>query len=164
LDALNGGAAVYRRIAHLREAGLVAELRPPIQPRRGPGLLYVTDLGIATLAVLRQLDPRDLARRYGVRGSDLLGRLPGLPLLHACHRLLGALATAGPGWPRLLEWEQPCRRQFSVPTAKAKVRLTLPAYAAFAWDDRADSHILLPDLGLAPCSVLGPPGQDRISA
>src|SRR5436190_6902461 len=87
LDALNGGAAVYRRIAHLREAGLVAELRPPIQPRRGPGLLYVTDLGIATLAVLRQLDPRDLARRYGVRGSDLLGRLPGLPLLHACHRL-----------------------------------------------------------------------------
>jgi hypothetical protein len=146
LDALNGGAAVYRRIARLREAGLVAELRPPIQPGRGPGLLYVTDLGMATLAVLQQLDPRDLTRRYGVRGSDVLGRLSGLPLLQACHRLLGALAMAGPGWPRLLEWEQPCRRQFRVPTAKAEVRLTLPAWAVLAWDDRADSHILLPDL------------------
>ena len=37
LDALNGGAAVYRRIARLRETGLVAELRPPIQLRRGAG-------------------------------------------------------------------------------------------------------------------------------
>jgi hypothetical protein len=109
----------------------------------------VTDLGIATLAASWQVDPRDLAHRYRVRGADLLARLPDLPLLHACYRLLGALAMAGPGWPSLLGWEQPCRRQFRVPTAKAKVRLTLPAYAAFAWDDRADYHLTVPDLGRA---------------
>ena len=51
LGGLFGGAAVYRRIARLRTMGLVAVLRPPIQPRYSPGLLYLTDLGLATIAV-----------------------------------------------------------------------------------------------------------------
>ena len=68
----------------------------------------------------------NLVRRYRLRGSDLLGRLPGLPTLLASYRLLGALAMAGPGWPRLLGWEQPCRRRFRRPTAKAPSRLELP--------------------------------------
>ena len=54
---------------------------------------------------------------------------------------------AGPGWPRLLAWEQPFRRRFRRPTAKAPVRLTLPAYASLAWDDRGAGYLLLPDLG-----------------
>jgi hypothetical protein len=43
VDALSGGAAVYRRIARLREAGLVAELRPLIQPGREPGAAPCSD-------------------------------------------------------------------------------------------------------------------------
>jgi hypothetical protein len=90
-----------------------------------------------------------LAGAFRVRGADLRGRLPGLALLHACHRLLGALAVAGPGWPRLLAWEQPFRRRFRRPTAKAMVRLTLPAYASLAWHDRGAGYLLLPDLGIS---------------
>jgi hypothetical protein len=115
LDALDGRAAVYRRIARLRKAGLVAELRLPIQPGRGPGLLYLTDLGIAAIAQLWQTDPPDLAGGFRARGSDLRCRLPGLADLHTCHRLLGALAMAGPGWPRLLARERPFRRRFRRP-------------------------------------------------
>jgi hypothetical protein len=36
LGGLHGGAALYRRLARLRAAGLVAELRPLIQPRYSP--------------------------------------------------------------------------------------------------------------------------------
>jgi DNA-binding MarR family transcriptional regulator len=147
LDGLRGGAAVYRRIARLRAAGLVAELRPPIQPRHSPRLLYVTDLGLATIAICQHLDPVEIARSFRVRGPDLLGRLPGLPTLLASHRLLGAIAMAGSGWPRLLAWEQPCRRQFRRPTAKAKSRLELPARAVLAWDDQRAAYLLVPDRG-----------------
>ena len=41
LGGLRGGAAVYRRTARLRTMGLVAELRPPVQPRYSPGLLCI---------------------------------------------------------------------------------------------------------------------------
>lgn len=119
LGGLHGGAAIYRRLSQLRAAGLVAELRPLIQPRYSPGLLYVTDLGLAVMAASDWSNPVEIARRFRVRGSDLLGRLPGLPTLLASYRLLGALAMAGPGWPCLISWEQPFRRRLHVPTAKA---------------------------------------------
>ena len=60
----SGGAAVYRRIARLRSAGLVGTLRPSIDPGHGPVLLYVTDLGLAAVAVAQQADPLDVARRF----------------------------------------------------------------------------------------------------
>src|SRR4051812_779079 len=63
LGGLCGGAAVYRRIARLRSMGLVAVLRPPIQPRYSPGLLYLTDLGLATIAVSYKQDLTTLVRR-----------------------------------------------------------------------------------------------------
>jgi len=156
LGGLWGGAAVYRRLARLRAAGLVAELRPLIQPRYSPALLYVTDLGLATIAVSDRRDPVEVARRFRVRGSDLLGRLPGLPTLLASYRLLGALATAGPGWPNLRNWEQPCRLRFQTPAAKTLTRLELPARASLAWDDRSADYLLIPDLGTCHLRIYRP--------
>ncbi|MCC7370441.1 MAG: replication-relaxation family protein [Chloroflexi bacterium] len=156
LGGLCGGAAVYRRLARLRAAGLVGEVRPLIQPRYSPALLYITDLGLATVAVGDRRDPVEIARRFRARGSDLLGRLPGLPTLLASYHLLGALARAGPGWPRLLSWEQPCRRCFQRPTAKAPSRLELPAHASLAWDDQGASYLLIPDLGTSHLRIYRP--------
>jgi hypothetical protein len=156
LGGLFGGAAVYRRMARLRTMGLVAVLRPPIQPRYSPGLLYLTDLGLGTIAVSYQINVTNLARRYRLRRSDLLSRLPGLPTLLASYRLLGALAMAGPGWPRLRGWEQPCRRRFRRPTAKAPSRLELPARAVLAWDDRRATYLLIPDLDTVQLRIYRP--------
>ncbi|MCC6176053.1 MAG: hypothetical protein IT305_12170 [Chloroflexi bacterium] len=156
LGGLCGGAAVYRRLARLRAAGLVGEIRPLIQPRYSPALLYVTDLGLATVAVGDRRDPVGVARRFRIRSNDLLGRLPGLPTLLASYRLLGALAMAGPGWPRLLSWEQPFRRRFQRPTAKAPSRLELPAHASLAWDDQGASYLLIPDLGTSHPRIYRP--------
>ena len=156
LGGLCGGAAVYRRLARLRAAGLVAEIRPLIQPRYSPVLLYVTDLGLAAVAVSDRRDPVDVARRFRIRSDDLLGRLPGLPTLLASYRLLGALALAGPGWPRLLSWEQPCRRRFQRPAAKTPSRLELPAHASLAGDDQSESYLLVPDLGTSHLRVYRP--------
>jgi len=156
LGGLCGGAAVYRRVARLRAMGLVAVLRPPIQPRYSPGLFYLTDLGLATVAVSYQKDLTALVRRFRLRRSDLLGRLPGLPTLLASYRLLGSLAMAGPGWPRLLGWEQPYRRRFQRPTAKAPSSLEVPARASLAWDGQQSTYLLVPDLGTSHLRIYRP--------
>jgi hypothetical protein len=156
LGGLCGGAAVYRRIARLRLMGLVAALRPPIQPRYSPGLFYLTDLGLATVAASYKQDLTTLVRRFRLRGRDLLGRLTSLPTLLASYRLLGALAMAGPGWPRLLGWEQPYRRRFQRPTAKTPSRLELPARAALAWDGQQSTYLLIPDLGTSHLRIYRP--------
>src|SRR4051812_7439108 len=93
---LRGGASVYRCLARLRKMGLVDEMRPALRAGRNPGLLYLTDLGIATVAVDRHLDSEHFARRARLRGGDLLARIPGLPHVLAAYQLLVALASASP--------------------------------------------------------------------
>lgn len=85
LGGLCGGAALYRRLARLRAAGLVGEIRPLIQPRYSPGLLYVTDLGLAVAAASDRSDPVEVARRFRIRGSDLVD-------CRACRRYWRAIA------------------------------------------------------------------------
>src|SRR4051812_35412175 len=75
LDGLHSGAAIYRRIARLRSGGLVDELRPTIELGHGPGLVYVTDLGLAAIAIAQRADPRAVARSFRVSGGDLQRRL-----------------------------------------------------------------------------------------
>jgi hypothetical protein len=147
IHGLRGGAAIYRRIARLRSAGLVGVLRPPIERGHSPGLFYVTDFGLATVAMAQQADPLDIARRFHVRGADLLGRLLILPLLQASYHLLGVIARSGLGRPRLEVWEQPYCRQFWLPRLKNQLTLEIPACAALGWDDRPAAYFLLPDLG-----------------
>ena len=62
LFGLRGGASVYRGLARLREMGLVSEIRPGLRARRNPGLLYLTDFGLATVAVDQRVAPNELAR------------------------------------------------------------------------------------------------------
>src|SRR3954447_6532809 len=69
---LRGGASVYRCLTRLRERQLVDELRPALRAGRNPGLLHLTDLGIATAAIDQDWDPDRLARRARLRGADLL--------------------------------------------------------------------------------------------
>jgi hypothetical protein len=67
-----------------------------------------------------------------------------------------ALALAGPGWPRLLGWEQPCCLRFQLPTAKSPSRLELPAHVSLAWDDQSASYLLVSDLGTSHLRVYRP--------
>jgi hypothetical protein len=150
LDALNGSACVYRRLARLMDAGLVAGIRPPIRPGHSPRLLYLTDLGIATLALAHHVEPGWFARTQRLRGADLLALAPELPYLVACYELLGALADSGPGFPRLLAWEHTWRRRYQPLTAKGLASVRLPAYAAFDWGKATGEFVLLPDTGAYP--------------
>jgi hypothetical protein len=150
LYGLCGDTSVYRCLARLRAIGLIDELRPALRPGRNPGLFYLTDLGIATVAVDQQVDPSHLARRGRLRGLDLRGRLLRLLHLLALYQLLAALAAARTGRIDLLAWEQPWRRSFCRPMRKAPVIVELPAYAALSWDGDAAECLLLPDLATFP--------------
>ncbi len=147
LAGLHSGASLYRSLAFLREKQLIHSIRPPLQSGYAPQLFYLTDLGLATAALYRQVDPMCLARQNKLRGTDLLSLLPGLPSLLAQYELLGALAASQPGIPDLLAWERPWRRRYQRPTAKSPSYVALPAYAALDWGDGAASFLLLPDLG-----------------
>jgi hypothetical protein len=109
--------------------------------------LYLTDLGLAVLAVYWQVEVTELVLRLKLRAADLLSRLPELPHLAASYELLATLAASGYGWPDLLVWTCPWRRRFYRPTAKAPVSVQVPAYAVLAWNDVGFNYLLVPDLG-----------------
>src|SRR4051794_34367812 len=150
LAGLRGGASVYRSLARLAADGLAAAVRPPVQPGQASQRWYLTDLGLAVVALDQRVEPEPLARRNRLRGDDLLALAPGLPHLLATYDLLAALVTSRPGPPDLLAWERPWRRRYQRPTAKAPVTAALPAYAAVAWGAAAGAGLLLPDLGTVP--------------
>jgi len=121
-----------------------------LRPGHSPRLHYLSDLGLATVALDQGVEPGHLARQNHLRGSDLLDLLPGLPQLAVCHELLAALAASRPGRPNLLAWERPWRRQFRRPAFKAPTRVELPAYAALSWEGDAAAFLLIPDLATFP--------------
>ncbi|MGE3599182.1 MAG: replication-relaxation family protein, partial [Dehalococcoidia bacterium] len=153
LAGLRGGASVYRCLSRLVETGLIATIRPPLHAGHVARLWYLTDLGLATVALDQRVAVEHLARRNRLRDADLLALLPGLPQLLATYDLLAALAASRPGRPNLLAWERPWRRRYWRPMAKAPVTATLPAHAAFAWEEEAASCLMLPDLATFPLHV-----------
>jgi hypothetical protein len=150
LDGLQGPSSIYRCLGRLEAAALIRTIRPALRPGTFPRLAYLTDLGLATIAVDQGVEVRDLATRNGLTRSGLLRLLPGLPHLVSVYELLAALAAARPGCPDLLEWERPWRRRYHRASAKAAVHLKLPAYAALCWGDTAQEFLLLPDLATFP--------------
>ncbi len=150
LSGLRGGTSVYRSLQRLRADRLIGTIQPPITPDRAPRLHYLTDLGLAVVALGRGIEPASLTHRHGLQGTDLLELLPGLPYLLAGYELLGLLAASRPGRPNLLAWERPWRRRFQRSTAKNPVSVTLPAAAALSWEDAAGAYLLLPDLVTFP--------------
>lgn len=156
LTGLRGGASVYLGLARLAGEGLAAAVRPPVRPGHAPQLWYLTDLGLAAVALDQGVEPESLARRNRLRANDLLALAPGLPQLLASYELLSALAASRPAPPHLLAWERPWRRRYQRPTAKATVTAALPAYAALAWGDAAGAFLLLPDRGTVPLRLRRP--------
>jgi hypothetical protein len=153
LLGLRGGASVYRCLARLRSMGLVDEMRVALRARRNPGLLHLTDLGLATVATDQRVDPNVLARRARLGATELAERLPGLPQLLALYDLLASLADTRTGRIDLLAWELPWRRTFSRATRSAPVVVEMPAHAVLSWGDPAAAFLLLPDLGTSPLGI-----------
>lgn len=156
LAGARGGASVYRGLARLADDDLVAAVRPPVRAGHAPQLWYLTDVGLAAVALDQGVEPEPLVRRNRLRGDDLLALAPGLPHLLAGYELLAALAASRPGPPNLLAWERPWRRRYQRPTAKAPVTAALPAYAALAWGDAVGAYLLLPDRGTVPLRLHRP--------
>lgn len=146
---------LYKRLRRLEALGLVAAIRPSLQPRRSPRLFYVTDLGLVTVALHRDVRPADLAVKLRLRPADLLGRIEGLPQLVASYQLLGAIAASRPGQPTLLAWRRPWRGQYYRPSDKNAVRMRLPAYGALTWNGECTEYLLIPDLGTFPPRLYG---------
>jgi hypothetical protein len=150
LAGLKGGASSYRELRCLSEAGFLATISPPVRPGHAPRMWYLTDLGLAAVALDQGVEVEHLARRNRLRAVNLLALVPGLPRLLATYELLGALAASRPGPPNLLAWERPWRRRYQRPTAKAPSTAALPAYAALAWGTDTGAYLLLPDLQTVP--------------
>jgi Replication-relaxation len=150
LTGLHGPASMYRSVARLRDAGLISSVQPPVYAPNSPHLFYLTDLGVATVALDLGCDPRQLAQRFGLRAADLLQLTPTLRHLLDTYDLLGALAASRPGKPTLRVWERPWRRRYTRPGGKTFGFVTLPAYAALSWGDVTGSCLLLPDAGTIP--------------
>ncbi len=150
LSGIRNRTSIYQSLSRLRADGLIDALHPSVVPGRSPRLPYLTDLGLAVVALDRGIEPEALANRHGLRGSDLLGLLPGLPQLLADYELLGLLAASRPGHVKLLAWERPWRRRSERPAAKTPAAVRLPAGAALSWKDAAGAYLLLPDLVTFP--------------
>ena len=150
LAGQQGPAAMYCSVARLRNAGLIASIQPPVYAPNSPHLWYLTDLGLASLALGLACDPRHLAQRFHLRGADLLKLVPTLRHLLDTYELLGALVASRPGSPTLLAWERPWRRRYPRRDGRTIGSVTLPAYAALSWNGVAGSYLLLPDAGTIP--------------
>src|SRR5947209_7848602 len=150
LFGLRGGGSVYRSVDRLKSSGLVATIQPPVYRTHSPRLLYLTDLGLATLALDQDAEPQDVVRRLHLGREDLLALVPHLPDLLATYELLGAVAASRPGRPKILAWERPWRRSFPRARGKTLARVTLAAHAILSWAGRIGSYLLLPDRGFLP--------------
>ncbi|MGI8828005.1 MAG: replication-relaxation family protein [Chloroflexota bacterium] len=156
LVGLKGGAAIYRSLARLREAGLLATIKPPLYPCGSQELYYLTDLGLATLAIDHGVELVDLVNPLHLGGRQLLSLLPHLEHLVAAYDLLGALAASREIPPVLLAWERPHRCRYQRPTAKAQVSVKVPAYVALSWDGEPGAYFLVPDRGTVPLRLYRP--------
>jgi len=150
LAGQHGAAAMYCSVARLQKAGLIASIQPPVYAPNSPHLWYLSDLGLATLALDLACDPLHLAQRFHLRDTDLLKLVPTLRHLLDTYELLGALAASRPGTPMLLAWERPWRRRYPRPAGRSRGVVTVPAYATLSWNGAAGSYLLLPDAGAIP--------------
>jgi hypothetical protein len=149
---------VHRRLGRLCDEGLVGLVRPSFRAQGAPRVPYLTDLGLATAALTEHVDAAEMVARLGLGREALYGRLPGLEHVLNAYALLGQVARARPGDPRLVAWERPWRHRFVPPTAKHPVTVLLPAYAELAWDGRPPAAFLLvPDPGTVSMRVYRPP-------
>ncbi|MDQ3700829.1 MAG: hypothetical protein M3442_07910, partial [Chloroflexota bacterium] len=163
LTGLQSTAGVYRSVARLRQAGLVAACRVSLWPFRWahtghpPRLLHLTDAGAAAVALapgtvtnVPMVTPANgsavgthsdmvntlvaaIAGRGRLARTDVSNVLPNIAHRAAAYALLAALARRRPGAPRVHAWESPWRRSGVIPSARHPVTVALPAAALLAW-------------------------------
>ncbi len=141
---------LYPRVNRLTRSRMVAAIAPSLVAGHNPRLLYLTDLGVATTAVLLGVEPEVFACRTGVSHRHLIRLIPKLPGLQATYRLLGALAVILPQPPSLQRWEQPWRPCYLRPTTNTPSRVQVSAFAAFDVNRRLARCVLVSDRGLVP--------------
>jgi DNA-binding MarR family transcriptional regulator len=150
LAGQQGPASMYRSVSRLQQAGLLSSIQPPVYGPNSPCLLYLTDLGLATVGLDLGCDPQHLAERFHLRGADLLKLASTLRQVLDVYELLGALAASRLERPTLLAWERPWRRRYTSPGKKTCGSVTFPAYAVFSWGGKSGSYLLLPVAGMLP--------------
>ncbi|MHB8618645.1 MAG: replication-relaxation family protein [Chloroflexota bacterium] len=151
LSGHGGPASLYRTIDRLRTNRLLAQLRLSWRPGHSPALHYLTDLGLATLALDRGVEPSAIAKHFHLRGDDLLTRLPGWPYLAAVYELLALAVQSQAEGCEVLDWECPWRRQVMVPARRTPAAVQAPAYVQLGSSAGAtELLLLLPDPGTVP--------------
>ena len=105
LSGVKGGTTVYRSLTRLQDGRLIAHVALPAERGSSPQRFYLTDLGLATVATDQGLEVAEMARKYHLRGPDLVRLLSRLPQLGALYEMLGALACSHSGRPNLLAWD-----------------------------------------------------------
>jgi hypothetical protein len=158
--ALLGLALLYACVARLARRGLVSALPGPADlGKPHQRLLLMSNLGLAVLAWRREVEPAILARAWRLERAqlrDVVGQLPAVLSLYA---LLGLVAATRRGWAGLSSWSRPGRWcPHSAGAGRAR-NVTLPAYAALAWEESGSArvegtYLLVADTGgLSPVAL-----------
>ena len=149
-------SSVGRSVRRLTDRGLIAHVQPAITA--GPiALHYVTDRGLATLAVDWDVEVEDLARKLRIDRRSLNHLHLRARQTHHTYKLLGAVAESGGDEPRLLAWEQPWLRSTRDPGAHSETKVELPARALLTWPNTGSgSFLLAPDISKFPVQAYRP--------
>jgi len=153
LSGVETDRSIYHALNRLTAAGLIGTLCLPWRTTRSPNLAYLTDLGLATLALEHGTTPAALARQYRLRRADLVKRLVGLPPLLATYELLGALAASEAGAPVLHVWDYPWRPKAQSRKTRLQRETSLPGFASLSWEGdehRAARCMLIADIADRP--------------
>jgi hypothetical protein len=157
LDGRAGPAGVYRLVARLDSARLVASVTPRVSGK-SPARHFLTARGIAVVARDAAIGPGVLTKRHGLGHDDLAARLRAQPGHTGLIRLLVFIATserAGRG-ASLLSCESPWRRSLLRPTAKRPVPIEIPGAVTLGHaDGTRASFLLLPDPGYLAVRAYG---------
>jgi len=151
LVPLSGGRShrsVYACVGRLAGRGLVSTIPGPADLGRShQRLLLIGNLGLAVLAWRRDVEPAGLAREWRLERTPLRVLVGQLPAVLSLYALLGLLAATGCGWARLRQWSRPGRWRPGWDGSGPARSVTLPAYAALAWEEaggaRVDGRYLL---------------------
>jgi len=148
LRGLHGAPiSTHRIIVKLTAAGLIAHTAIPASDVASAWLHYVTDLGIAVLALDMDVDAEQFARTFHIDRGALDQLHLRARQVHQVYELLGMVASYGQGRPRLLAWEQPWQR----PVPGSNEGIGLPARCVLRWPGAVSgSMLLLPDLATFP--------------
>jgi hypothetical protein len=157
LSGLESSASTaYRRLGAIARRGLLAVIEGAAGTFGGHRrLLLVTNLGLAVLAVRREIEPKVLAQHWGLHRAALNAITLELPMVLNSYELLALIASVRQGQPRVLAWRQSWRWAGPVGAVDQGKRMRSalpPAYARLEWQTASGQrfeagYVLVPDTG-----------------